>query len=149
MKSWASTQKKVTLSSAEAELSACIKASSETIGILQMAAGLGRMVTGEVYVDSSAALAVVGRKGNGKLRHIRVGHLWVQQVAEDEVLAYKKVRGKANPADVCTKNVTQALLDAAVARAGMEFRAGRAEEGLEISRISKEEEEADGGQRKS
>ena len=73
LKSWSATQKKVTLSSAEAELAACIKTSSEVIGILQMAAGLGRTVAGEVYVDSSAALAVVGRKGNGKLRHIRVG----------------------------------------------------------------------------
>ena len=56
-------------------------------------------------------------------------------MAEDEVLAYRKVHGKSNPADVCTKNVTQALLDAAAARAGLEFRPGRAEEGIEISRI--------------
>ena len=96
MKSWSSTQKKVTLSSAEAELAACIKASSETIGILQMIAGLGTVTEGEIYVDSSAALGVVNRKGNGKLRHIRVGQLWIQQVAEDEVVAYKKVNGKEN-----------------------------------------------------
>ena len=140
LKSWSSTQKKVTLSSAEAELAACIKTSSEVIGILQMTAGLGRTVSGEVYVDSSAALAVVGRKGNGKLRHIRVGHLWVQQVAEDEVLAYRKVHGKTNPADICTKHVQQALMEAAADRAGMEFRGGRAEEGLEVSRLEKEED---------
>ena len=141
LKSWSATQKKVTLSSAEAELAACIKTSSEVIGILQMASGLGRTVAGEVYVDSSAALAVVGRKGNGKLRHIRVGHLWVQQVAEDEVLAYRKVHGKTNPADICTKHVQQALTDAAADRTGMEFRGGRAEEGLELNRVRKEEEE--------
>ena len=97
-------------------------------------------------MDSSAALAVVGRKGNGKLRHIRVGHLWVQQVAEDEILAYRKVHGKANPADVCTKHLTQAVQDAATDKAGMEYRSGRAEEGLEVSRLeTKEEVEKESG----
>ena len=114
LKSWSSTQKKVTLSPADAELAACTKASAETIGILQMAEGFGRQVEGEIFVDSSAALAVVGRKGNGKLRHIRVGQLWVQQAAEDEVLAYRKIHGKCNPADTCTTNVCQALLDSSL-----------------------------------
>ena len=47
-------------------MAACIKASSETIGVLQMTAGMGRVTDGEVFVDScSAALGVVHRKGNG------------------------------------------------------------------------------------
>ena len=138
---WTSPQKlvvyseKVALSSAEAELAACIKASSETIGILQMVAGLGRTTDGEVFVDSSAALGVVNRKGNGKLRHIRVGQLWVQQMAEDEVIAYKKVNGKQNPADLCTKNLTQGIIDHGIAKVEMEIRAGRAEMGLEANRL--------------
>ena len=56
LKSWACTQKKITLSSAEAELAACIKTSCEVIGMMQMTEGMGRKVEGEVYVDSSAAL---------------------------------------------------------------------------------------------
>ena len=105
LKSWSSTQKAITLSSAEAELAACIKMSVEVIGILQMAEAFGRSVRGEVFVDSSAALGIVQRKGNGKLRHIRVGQLWVQQAAEEETLAYSKIAGAQNPADVCTKHV--------------------------------------------
>ena len=61
LKSWSSTQKTVTLSSAEAELSACVKASAEAIGIMQMVESLGRKIEAEVNVDSSAALAVVAR----------------------------------------------------------------------------------------
>ena len=94
LKSWSTTQKKITLSSAEAELAACVKTSSEAIGMVQLAAGLGCSLDAEIYVDSSAALAVVSRKGNGKLRHVRVGQLWIQQTAEDEVLQYKKIFGK-------------------------------------------------------
>ena len=97
LKSWSTTQKTVTLSSAEAELAACVKASAEAIGVAQMVGEMGRGITGEVFVDSSAALAVVNRKGNGKLRHVRVGQLWVQQVAEEEDLVYKKVRGTKTP----------------------------------------------------
>ena len=135
LKSWPSTQKKVTLSSAEAELAACIKASSETIGVLQMVAGLGMITEGEVFVDSSAALGVVNRKGNGKLRHIRVGQLWIQQTAEDEVIAYKKVNGKHNPADLCTKSLTQGIIDNGLAKIEMEIKTGRAEMGLEANRL--------------
>ena len=68
MKTWSSTQKSITLSSAEADLVAAVKASTELIGIIQMELAWGYIMTGEVYVDSSAALAVVARKGNGKLR---------------------------------------------------------------------------------
>ena len=84
LKSWSSTQKRVTLSSAEAELGAVVKTTTEAIGIAQMAAGLGKEMEIEIFVDSSAALGAVARKGCGKLRHVRVGQLWIQQLAEDE-----------------------------------------------------------------
>ena len=67
LKSWSTTQKAITLSSAEAELSACVKASSEAIGTAQMVKSLGTDLEARVYVDSSAALSVVNRKGNGRL----------------------------------------------------------------------------------
>ena len=69
IKSWSVTQKRVTLSSAEAELAALVKASAETIGILQMAQGLGDETIGEVFVDSSVALSVIQHKGNGHEAH--------------------------------------------------------------------------------
>ena len=100
-----------------------------------MAEGLGCRLEAEVFVDSSAELGVVGRKGSGKLRHIRVGQLWVQQAAEDEVLAYKKIDGKRNPADCCTKNVNQTILDAALDWIELEIREGRAQESLEANRM--------------
>ena len=111
MKSWSVTQKRVTLSSAEAELGALVKAAAEAIGITQMAAGLGRQVTSDVYVDSSAALAVVNRKGCGKLRHVRVGQLWVQQLAEEDDVRFKKIWGEENPTDLSTKYLTRTNID--------------------------------------
>ena len=96
IKSWSSTQKSITLSSAEAELVAAVKMSAELIGVEQLMADWGWEIRSEVLVDSSAALGIVGRKGNGKLRHVRVGMLWIQEKMENEELTYKKVPGTEN-----------------------------------------------------
>ena len=122
----------MTLSSAEAELGALVKATSETIGVLQMAEGLAREVTGEVFVDSSAALAVVNRKGCGKLRHVRVGQLWVQQLADEEEVKFRKVLGDENPADLSTKYLTRLRMDKLIQLIYLEDQDGKAEEGLYI-----------------
>ena len=138
-----STPGRSSASSAEAELAACIKASCEGIGVAQMAESLGRQVEVEVYVDSSAALGVVDRKGNGKLRHIRVGQLWIQQAAEDETITYRKIHGKENPADLCTKHLTQTEIDRALTKIELVIREGRAQEEWRTTYVSSCENEAD------
>ena len=42
---------------------------------------------------------------------MRIGHLWVQQVAEYEVLTYKEVKGGHNPADISTKYLNDRKMD--------------------------------------
>ena len=106
LKSWSSTQKTIALSSGEAELTALVKCSCESIGMVQLAANWGLIYEADIFVDSSAALGVVHRKGAGKLRHVRVGQLWVQECAESGELRYRKVRGTDNPADMLTKPLT-------------------------------------------
>ena len=103
IRTWCSTQKFVTLSSAEAELMAAVRATTEAVGIVQLAESWGLGATASVLVDSSAALAIVARKGNGKLRHVKVGHLWIQEKAATGEVVYRKVRGERNPADLMTK----------------------------------------------
>ena len=132
LKSWSSTQKNVTLSSAEAELLTAVKASGEALGMLQLMSSVGVPMTASIMVVSSAALAVVARKGNGKLRHVRVGHLWVQQVAADGGLKYHKVNGEENPSDACTKHLTSERLRKLFARVGQCQRSGRAQESLRV-----------------
>ena len=75
----------MTLSSAKVELLASVKASGEALGMLQLMSSFGVPMTVSIMVDSSSALALVDRKGYGKLFHVRVGHLWVQQVVADGV----------------------------------------------------------------
>ena len=132
LRSWSSTQKNVTLSSAEAELLAVVKASSEAVGICQLMADWGQEVHGMVYSDSSAALGIVKRKGNGKLRHVKVGMLWVQEMSDEGRLEYKKVQGPENPADAMTKYLGKKTMDAHLKKMGIELHSGRAEASLRI-----------------
>ena len=52
LKSWSATQKNIRLSSAEAELVAAVKMSTELIGMTQLAADWGLDIKGKVFVDS-------------------------------------------------------------------------------------------------
>ena len=131
VKTWASTQKRVTLSSAESELAAATKSSVEGIGIAQLMEGLGKEVSVEVFVDSSAALAVAARRGNGKLRHVRVSEMWIQEVLRDGIVSYKKVAGSRNPADLMTKHVAAPLATQHIESMGMRVEGGRARLSLE------------------
>ena len=78
IKAWSKTQASVTLSSAEAELVAMCKLAAEMIGVGSLARDLGQDMKITVYADSSAAIAIAKRRGSGKLRHINIGLLWIQ-----------------------------------------------------------------------
>ena len=105
IKTYSRQQKTVALSSAEAELHAMVAASAELLGVIGMCGDLGLDVKGEVYADSAAALGISNRTGVGKVRHLRIQSLWVQEVRSTGRLAYEKVLGTLNPSDVLTKHV--------------------------------------------
>ena len=63
-----------------------------------------------MYADSTASIAIAKRRGSGKLRHINVGLLWIQEKVENEELTVKKVKGIANLADTMTKNISKGKL---------------------------------------
>ena len=60
---WAKTQSLVALGSAESELYATLRASSETSGLMSMARDMGYHLKGHILGDASAALGIVHRKG--------------------------------------------------------------------------------------
>ena len=132
LKGWSSTQKTIALSSGEAELVAMVKINTELLGILQMMEEWDQTSEGGVWADSTTALAVVNRKGSGKLRHVKIGNLWIQQKREEGELEYKKVVGTENPADILTKHVNAKDLENQLDRLGMMRTDGRAQEGLKI-----------------
>ena len=65
------------LGSAEAVLYGLVRASAETMGLISKYKDLGTHVNELVQGDASAALAVVARRGLGKLRHLDTNCLWI------------------------------------------------------------------------
>ena len=56
-----------------------------------------------LLVDSSAAKSIASRTGLGKLRHLEIKFLWLQEAVRKKKVVLSKVRGDVNPADVLTK----------------------------------------------
>ena len=103
VKSWASTQGSTALSSGEAEYYALVKGSCEGLGLKQLLADMGVKMDVRVWVDSSSAKAISERCGLGKVRHMDVRYLWLQEVRKGGGIKIMKIKGEDNPADIMTK----------------------------------------------
>ena len=107
---WASSQQIIATSSAESELYALCRCAAQTLGAISMARDLGDHKNGNVSVDSSATLAIVHRKGLGKIRHLDVQYLWMQDCIRQKQILVEKVKGQENMADILTKHVCCEIL---------------------------------------
>ena len=61
--------------------------------------------TPRVWCDSSAALQAAKRIGMGKMRHVAVGHMYIQELVQTKQVIIGKVDGVANPANTLTKHL--------------------------------------------
>ena len=95
---------------------------------------LGEIQTGTVLADSTAALAIADRKGSGKLRHINISLLWIQEKESKEELAFEKVLGTENLADMMTKNLDSVKVQKFTSMLQQVFREGRSSQGLKMQR---------------
>ena len=127
IKHWASTQKTLSLSSGESELSGILKGTSEALGLRSLAEDLGLFPTVKVRTDASAAVGICKRCGLGKVRHLAVGQLWVQERLRAGDFELYKHPGAHNPGDLLTKHVPAALIQHHTEAVGLAFEEGRAE----------------------
>ena len=108
------------LSSGEAEYYAMVKATSQSIGIRNMMEDLGEKSINpiEVNTDATAAIGIVNRIGVGKIRHIEVNQLWLQEKVFKGEVVVKKVDTKANLADALTKPLSEDEMEVHVKMCG-------------------------------
>jgi hypothetical protein len=111
IKHWSVTQKAVTLSSGEAELCGIVKGTAEALGIQSLGRDLGVEMEVSVLTDSSAAAGICRRSGIGRVRHLAVGQLWVQEGLRRGDFKLFKVAGAENPADLLTKHLPRETID--------------------------------------
>ena len=101
LESWSKDQSVVARSSAEAELYAANLAATQAIGLQTMMGELGWKASIKLLVDASATIGVIHRRGLGKIRHLDVEALWLQQAVYENKLKIAKIRGEDNIADNC------------------------------------------------
>ena len=127
LKHWSTTQKVLALSSGEAELAGILKGTSEGMGLRSLAQDLGVTVDLHIRTDSSAAIGICRRTGLGKVRHLAVGQLWVQEKLRAGEFTLHKHPGPENPGDLLTKHLDASSIRGHCRRAGMSFLDGRAD----------------------
>jgi hypothetical protein len=127
IKHWSATQKAVTLSSGEAELCGIVKGTAEALGIQSLGRDLGIEMEVSVHTDSSAAAGICRRSGIGRVRHLAVGQLWVQEGLRRGDFRLYKVAGVDNPADLLTKHLSREVIDRHLETLSLIRQEGRAE----------------------
>ena len=103
LKSWSRMQSYVALSSAEAELYALVGTAVEALGVQALMNDMGWEPRVRIWIDSAAAKSIASRTGLGKVRHVEVKYLWIQEAVKVGRVVVAKIPGSANPADVLTK----------------------------------------------
>ena len=125
-KSWASTQATVALSSAEAELYALTKGVSQALGVMTLLEDFSLRTRSVLHTDASAAIGIVRRAGLGKLRHLNVRYLWLQDHLRGGQMDLHKVAGVANAADLVTKHLGPGKAKDHLEAIGVSLEGGRA-----------------------
>ena len=106
-KVWTKKQQVVSLSSADSDLYAAVKAASEGLGIQSVAKDLGILCGLNLHLDASATMCLVNRRGLGKAKHVDMQNLWIQEPSKAGRFVTKKVGTNVDPADLMTKLVAR------------------------------------------
>ena len=103
LKAWSTTQTAVAMCSGEAEYYAAVRGSAEGLAFQSMCRDVGAGVRVRVHTDSTACRGVCNRRGIGRIRHMDVALLWLQDHVRSGAVLLVKVPGVDNPADLMTK----------------------------------------------
>ena len=81
----------------------------------------------KILTDATTGKSIASRRGLGKLRHIDVSNLWIQEQVMKGAIAVIKIKNTYNSADIGTKHLDRTTMEACLEQ--MEFCAvlGRSE----------------------
>ena len=108
IRTWSSTQRVIALSSGEAEYYGMVRGGAEGLGTRSILEDMGINMKIKLSEDSTAAKGIADRTGLGKVRHIEVNQLWIQEKVRNKLITLIRVDGNINLADALTKFVDNA-----------------------------------------
>ena len=133
IKTWSSTQDIIATSSGEAEYYALVKCGSQALGLRAMMQDLGMDFRIHLKTDASAAQGIGMRRGLGKVRHLEVGQLWLQDLIHRGDIGIEKIDGKKNWADSLTKPAGNDMVELHINGVGLQLRRDRHELSPELA----------------
>ena len=134
---WSRTQQLVALSSAEAELNASIKVAQEGLSLRNLAHELGDQIWLRLRGDSSANDGILKRSGAGKVKHLSVRQLWLQEKVGEGDLWHEKIPRLQNCSDAMTHYFSRAEADVHFAAMGCHRPEAQASVGTTVGAIPK------------
>lgn len=100
------TQSLIALSPGEAELYAINTSISESLFLRELLEFLTGMCSPIVALtDSTSAMGIISRQGSGRLKHIQLKYLWLQNLVREQPVFFRHVRTNENTADILTKSL--------------------------------------------
>ena len=126
-----------------------VKGAATALGIRSMLEDLGVTLQIRLRTDAAAAKGIASRRGLGKVRHIEVNQLWLQDKVNNGEIQVMKVKGEGNLADGLTKALEGPGVRKHINLTGQEVVEGRhvlTPEFEEASRAGNPEEEEEEGE---
>jgi hypothetical protein len=102
------TQPTISKSSCEAELSALDSVATESIHVATIVEEIGLKSQVELQVDASAVEGFLWKRGMGRMRHLQVKQLWLQDAMAKKRFILSRIDSQCNPADLLTKPMATA-----------------------------------------
>ena len=121
IKHWSNTQTTVCLSFGEAELRGIGDGLAQAIGLQSSARDLGMSWQIDMYTDATAAIGIARRRGMGRIRHLDVTDLWINEKFNSKLSFLHNVLGAENPADIFTKYTDRSIINMAMGKMNMSF----------------------------
>ena len=107
------------------ELLACEKGSTELMGMGSTAEDFGTKEEMTPKVDATACHAIVSRTGVGRVRHLDVRRLWIQEKAQKGNIRCMRVSRQGHVVDSFTKAETNPEMGAALKKLNLSRPRGR------------------------
>ena len=95
-----------------------------------MASDVGETLKAKVFGDSTAAKGIGSRSGVGKVRHLHLPLLWIQDFVRKKLITLIKKKGSELSADLGTKHVPRLTLLKHLANIGFSYKEGQATSSL-------------------
>ena len=124
------SQPVIALSSGEAEFYAIGRGAASAIMIRQFLGQCGIKVEAVIRSDSSAGRAIATRIGSGKLRHLHIRDLWIQERARARDLRLERVSTEDNTSDLGTKHLDKKRMSKLMSMANLQGAASQRAAGL-------------------